>query len=71
MGNMGNRITQTENKNNRNIGEFLVNSKSESKGVVDYCLPFTRVVNVEMPLERVDHGTQRERERERERNKRQ
>jgi hypothetical protein len=63
MGNMGNRITQTENKNNRNIGEFLVNSKSESKnkGVVDYCLPFTRVVNVEMPLERVDHGTDRER----------
>jgi hypothetical protein len=52
-----------------------VKSKSESKnkGVVDYCLPFTRVVNVEMPLERVDHGTQRERERERERerNKRQ
>jgi hypothetical protein len=31
MGNMGNRITQTENRNIKNIGELQVNSKSDSK----------------------------------------
>jgi hypothetical protein len=31
MGNMGNGITQTENENIKNIGELLVNSKSDSK----------------------------------------
>lgn len=31
MGNMGNRITQTENKSIRNIGELLMNSKRDSK----------------------------------------